>query len=412
MDAEVRTDRAGKLVVPRVVQQFPLEPGLWIAVTPAPAGGCWHASVESSAPTGGEPVLGADALAHLLRYQQVPPVEGFDLVRHVPAPEASGERPMDEDSQVVVVGERVVVSWNRAVRDIPYTAPVTLAQLAAVNFLGVPDTHGLLIWSTPSGHRAPIAIVTRYLPRAMDGRQSLAALLRRGPTVESQQMPSLTARMGRITAALHVALATRSRVLPEPVRAASPDELRAWHRRVRATLERAALIAAEGTAPGVTRGYLTALHRYEAEAEALDRAAVGREVLVQRVHGDLHVGRILRWAGGLMIVGFGAEPDDDPLTLGPQPPVRDLARLLQSLTGVARLVDDEIGDDWCTTEWLPDARRRLLAAYRTELGVAGRPELLDERLIAAFEAEHAAGEVIAAARRATANGSPENAVPR
>jgi hypothetical protein len=40
-----------------------------------------------------------------------------------------------------------------------------------------------------------------------------------------------------------------------------------------------------------------------------------------------------------------------------------------------------------------------LTAYRTELNVASRPELLDERLLAAFEAEHAAFEVIAAVRR-------------
>lgn len=408
MDAEVRTDRAGELAVQRVVQRYPLEPGLWIALTPN--GECWHASVESSAPAGAEPVLGADALAHLLRYQQVPPVERFQLVRHVPAPEACGERPVDDDGQVVVVGERVVVSWNRVVHDVPYTAPVTLAQLAAVNFLGVPDTHGLLVWTTPSGHEAPVAVVTRYLPRALDGWQALATLLRRGPMVEPQETPSLAARMGRIAAALHVALATRSSVLAEPTRAAGPDELRAWHHRVRSALDRAALLAAEGTAGEVARGYLAALHTYEADADQLDDAADGGpQVLLQRVHGDLHVGRVLRWAGGLTITGFGDEPDADALTLGPQPPVRDLARLLHSLSAVARAVDAETGDDRCTAEWLPDARRRMLGAYRTELGVAGRPELLDERLLVAFEAEHAAAEVIAAARRATGN-TPEGVV--
>jgi maltokinase len=400
MGAEVRTDRAGELAVQRVVQRFPLEPGLWITLTPT--GECWHTSVESSAPSGAEPVLGADALAHLLRYHQVPPVERFDLVRHVPAPEASGERPVDDAGDVVVVGERVVVSWNRVVRDVPYTAPVTLAQLAAVNFLGVPDTHGLLVWTTPSGHQAPVAVVTRYLPRSVDGRSALATLLRRGPTAEALETPSLAARMGRITAALHVALGTRSSVLAEPVRAGGREELLAWHERVGAALDRAALIAAEGTAPDVPRLDPATVNGYRTDARALEQAALdGRDVLFQRVHGDLHVGRILRWAGGLMITGFGDEPDTDPSSLGLQPPARDLARLLQSLTSVARLVDDETGDDRCTANWLPDARRRLLAAYRTELDVAGRPELLDERLLPAFEAEHAAAEVIAAAHLAT-----------
>jgi predicted trehalose synthase len=410
MNAELRTARADELTVQRDVQRYPLEPGLWITLTDEAAH--WRCAVESSAPAGGEPVLGADALTHLLRYHQVPPVERFQLVRHVPAPEASGERPVDDDAQVVVVGERVVVSWNRRIRDIPYTAPITLAQLAAVNFLGVPDTHGLLVWTTPSGHEAPVAVVTRYLPRAVDGRNALNALLTRGPAVEPGESPSLAGRIGRIAAALHVALATRSSVLAEPIRQAAPADLHQWHRRVHSLLDRAALVAAEGTAPDRARGYRASLSRLEADADALDRVArADDEVVLQRVHGDLHVGRILRWAGGLTITGFGDEPDCDPAVLAPQPAARDVARLLHSLTSVARLADEDAGehpgDGRCSTEWLPDARRRVLEAYRTELSVANRPDLLDERLIPAFEAEHAAREVIAAAHGATLGDSFE-----
>jgi maltokinase len=391
MDAEVRTDRAGEFAVQRIVQRYPLEPGLWITLTPQDDS--WCLSVESS---GAEFVHGADALTHLLRYQQVPPVERFQLVRHVPAPEASGERPVDDDGQVVVVGERVVVAWNRVLHDVPYT-------------------HGLLIWTTPSGHEAPVAVVTRYLPRAVDGRQVLTTLLERDPAAEAIETPALTARMGRITAALHVALATRSRVLAEPIRRAEPDDLLSWHHRVQAMLAHAALIAAEGAAPNAARGYRETLSRLETSADVLAQAARSagneRPVLLQRVHGDLHVGRILRWAGGLMITGFGDEPYSDPALLGPQPASRDLARLLQSLTTVAREVDDRKGNDRCTAEWLPDARRRLLTAYRTELGVAGRPELFDERLLPAFEAEHTALEIIAAARRTAAEVAFRDSLP-
>jgi maltokinase len=317
-----------------------------------------------------------------------------------------------------------VVAWNRVLRDVPYTAPVTLAQLAAVNFLGVPDTHGLLVWTTPSGHEAPVAVVTRYLPRALDGWQVLGALLRRGPAVEGSDNPSLAGRMGRIAAALHVALATPSSVLAEPVRPARPEELLAWHRRVRGMLDRAALTAAEVTAQepteeeadqeaiGAARQFLAARRRHETDCDDLVRAVeTGREVLVQRVHGDLHMGRILRWAGGLMINGFGNEPDPDPLTLGSQPAARDLARLLRSLTTLARQIDEKVGGGDCTTEWLPDARRRMLAAYRTELSVACRPELLDEPLLGAFEAEHAAGDVLAAARQRADKAALEESLP-
>jgi maltose alpha-D-glucosyltransferase/alpha-amylase len=254
-------------------------------------------------------------------------------------------------------------------------------------------------------------VVTKYLPRALDGRQSLIAMLERGPDVEAAELPPLSTRMGRIAAALHVALATRSSVLAEPVRPAPAAELTDWHERIRNSIDRAALIAAEGTVPDLGRAFLARLSRLEADADALLEAAEGEPTtLVQRVHGDLHVGRILRWAGGLMITGFGDEPERDAVGLGPQPAARDLARLMHSLDSVARQIDRQAdpqtagrpGGSRCTEEWLPAARERMVTAYRTELGVAGRPELLDRRLLAGFEAEHAAREVIEAARRQAA----------
>jgi maltokinase len=421
MDAELRAATVEGLSVQRVVERYPLEPGLWLMLTPE--ADTWRVAIEAEpapnqpgaagpATTGGSDTgHGADALTHLLRFARVPAVQRFTLVRHAPTPEASGERPVDDDGQVVVVGERVVVSWARCVRDLPYTAPVSLAQLAAVDFLGVPVTYGLLIWTTPSGHEAPVAVVTKYLPRAIDGRQSLLSMLERAPQVEPAEMPPLSARMGRIAAALHVALATRSSVLAEPVRPATAAELTDWHERIRASIDRAALIAAEGTVADLGRSFLARLGRLEADADALLQVAdSGRPALVQRVHGDLHTGRILRWAGGLTITGLGDEPERDAVGLGPQPAARDLARLMHSLDSVARQVDRQVdrqvagqpGGSPCTQEWLPQARQRLLAAYRTELAVARRPELLDDRLLAGFEAEHAAREVIEAARRQVA----------
>jgi predicted trehalose synthase len=409
MNAEVRAADEGELIVQRVIQRYPLEPGLWITLTPEVEG--WRCAVTTSADhTDGtaendSTTFGADALAHLLRYQQVPPVERFELVRHAPTPEASGERPLDTIGRRVVVGERVVVTFNRLIRDIPYTSPVTLAQLSAVNFLGAPNVHGLLVWTTPSGYEAPVAVITRYLPRTVDGRQTLLTLLRRGIETEAAETPSLAGRMGRITAALHVALATRSSVLAEPIRAARAGDLRTWHERVRDTIDRATLVAAQSSATSLAaRRFLDSRARYEADTDVLARVAESRSlVMLQRVHGDLNVGRILRWAGGLTITGFGREPRYDADWLGPQPAARDVARLLQSLASVARVIDEESDETRCTSEWLPDARRRVLTAYRTEMTVANRPELLDERLIAAFEAEHAAREVIEEARATREN---------
>jgi maltokinase len=45
-------------------------------------------------------------------------------------------------------------------------------------------------------------------------------------------------------------------------------------------------------------------------------------------------------------------------------------------------------------EWSARAREELLAAYRSELVVADRPELLDERLLTAFQAEQVCRELL------------------
>ena len=97
--------------------------------------------------------------------------------------------------------------------------------------------------------------------------------------------------------------------------------MRDWQRRIRAVLE----------ADGDT-----------SDADALDGLAedvtAGRaRVLVQRVHGDLHVGRVLRWTRGLSIVGFDAAPAEPHLTGATtlRPAAADVARLLGSLGRVA-----------------------------------------------------------------------------
>jgi maltokinase len=123
-------------------------------------------------------------------------------------------------------------------------------------------------------------------------------------------------------------------------------------------------------------------------------------VVVQRIHGDLHVGQILRWPGGLAVVDFHPDPvlEFQDLRVGQamQPAARDVARLLRSLDHVGRVADKSSG--FTTTSavdrWSVTARRQLLEAYKAELVSAQRPELLDERLLPAFEAEQLCREIV------------------
>lgn len=380
---------------PHAALRYPLGPRL--AVTLTPDGQSWRVNVEmhptpDDSAAGEPPQFGAEELVRLLRSGETLPPVGLTLARYLPVPDVLGERLIGDSGRRQVAGERVLVTWARSVGDIPSPVLTLLEQLRAVNFLGVPDTLGLLIWTSPGGHELPVAVVTRYLPRARTGRQALIALLENGVEREPAETLSLSGRMGRIAAALHVALATRTSVLPEPTRPAAPADVLAWHERVRATVDQAAVAAAEASGTRVAQDFLARLPEWLASVDALADAAA-EPPLLQQVHHDLHVGRILRWAGGLVITGIGEEPDN-ATQFDVQPAARDLARLLQSLDDVARDLDERNGDHRCSTEWLPSARRRMLRAYSTELSVAERPDLLDPRLIGAFEAEYAAREVM------------------
>jgi maltokinase len=174
-------------------------------------------------------------------------------------------------------------------------------------------------------------------------------------------------------AKLHLTLATPSAVDPAPTAIADAADVRDWQRRVRAEVER--------TGDGAAADSLDHL---------VDDVAEGRvRVLVQRVHGDLHIGRVLRWTRGLSVVGFDASPSEPHLTGATtlRPAAADVARLLASIAQVAREaarrpeVPVEIA-----RAWYREAREQALWAYRRALAAEDRWDLLDERLLAAFEA--------------------------
>ncbi|WP_088315940.1 hypothetical protein [Kineosporia sp. R_H_3] len=355
----------------------------------------------------------AEAFVDHLRHHVSPPVDGFRLLRVVPPPEASGEREVfeDEDSQAVAVGERVVVRWNLRVGDRPHPAPLTLTHLAEVGFHEVPATHGMLLWTAPSGREVPCALATAYLPRARDGRQWVLDLVEEhlgltgGSPRPDPWIKDAPARLGRLAAHMHLALARPSKVVPEPVRRAGGETVIGWHTAIMRRLETAYQNVLEGriewAAPDAVEILEARNETLTAAVDALlDVAADADGVVVQRVHGDLHIGQVLRWSGGLSITDFDGvpgggvglpDPDDPGATALLLPAAWDVARLLRSVDRVGRTADAKAG--FAVTDevdaWVTEARKELLRAYRAELDAADRRELLDDRLLEAFEVDQA-----------------------
>jgi maltokinase len=272
------------------------------------------------------------------------------------------ERPItvDQTHESVVVGERFVVKWLREpVPDHP--APVLLAHLAQVGFTGTPALQGAL--SGPDGLRA---LVTEYLPGASDGWEWCVDTVLAGNGLPSEQ--GFPARLGALAAGLHAALATPSAVLPVPVTHADEAARAAW-----------SAGAAELLSELNDAWLLSRAPRFRAALE-LPAEVAGTPLI--RVHGDLHVGQILRAGNKLAVIDFDGNPavQHEPM----QPAARDVAQLMMSLEHVAAVAErrGQVPDGW-----IESARDGFLAAYRSVLAERGLSHLLDERLLPAFEME-------------------------
>ena len=121
----------------------------------------------------------------------------------------------------------------------------------------------------------------------------------------------------------------------------------------------------------------------QALREAFDRVRTARgPFTLQRVHGDLHLGQVLRAGGRWTLIDFEGEPSR-PLAerRAPTSPLRDVAGMLRSLDYAARTAERETA--LVADLWLTRARDAFLGAYGD----------VDPALLSAFELEKACYEI-------------------
>jgi maltokinase len=296
----------------------------------------------------------------------------------------------DQTNESIVVGERVIVKWFRIVGPQPSRAPIVAAHLESIGFRETPRPLGTVDWLAPTGEALTLAQGDAYLPGARDGWDWCVERLERHVAHESAPCradcdPWIGGRLGLLVARLHAALRQPSAVIAEPAGVGDGSDVRRWHAAAISTLDEA-LRLSEADPSG--RELLAAVG--PGMRADIDRLVACESIAIQPVHGDLHVGQVLEWPGGLAVIDFDGNP---ALAAAAnelrQPAERDIAQMASSLDHVGRIVDERTagGRHQIVEEWVARTRGEFVAELKA-----------DRALLAAFEVEQECRELIYAAR--------------
>ncbi|NEK57435.1 hypothetical protein GCU56_06050 [Geodermatophilus sabuli] len=243
----------------------------------------------------------------------------------------------------------------------------------------------------PSLEPATVAMLQTFVPNASDGWRLATASVRdlyaEGDLHADEVGGDFAAdseRLGAATASVHADMA---QVLPtEP---ADAEWFATLAEQMTARLESAIAVVPQ-------------LAEHADGLRAVYAAVAGstESVVRQRVHGDLHLGQVLRTATGWIVLDFEGEPAR-PLAARREldSPMRDVAGMLRSFDYAARHMLVEQPDDpqraYRAQEWAVRNRNAFCAGYSA---AGGLDPCGDSPLLRAFEADKAVYECVYEAR--------------
>ncbi|HLT29739.1 MAG TPA: phosphotransferase [Myxococcaceae bacterium] len=285
---------------------------------------------------------------------------------------------VDQTNTSVVLGEAAILKVIRRME--PGANPEveigrTLQERTA--FRAMPELLGTL--QLDSQGPMTLAVLHRFIPNATDGWKFVTSALEQGaPT------PALFEALhdlGRVVGELHVALASITDLpgfAPEPLQG---DDLQRWSSNVVGELG-VTLAQASGVAPDLQS------MREELVERARELASAKPSGQLIRVHGDLHLGQVLRAEGRWLIFDFEGEPRRSFNQR------REKTSALKDLAGMLRSLDYASASsgqsEEARTEFLRRGREAVLKGYLEATRGAGfLPEDKETRkaLLRAFELE-------------------------
>ena len=302
----------------------------------------------------------------------------------------------DQTHISAIVDDQLIVKWFSRPAS-PEVVGVRLHHLRSAGFTEMPRHYGEVTWQEgPS--TTLVATVTQFLPDASDGWtwcvDALRVHLAHQPSpCDTNSCPGwFAAELGAMLGRFHAAAATPTSVLPEPVVWVEADEIAVWAERCAARVREA--LSVYRIELGDT-GSLASLW-----ASGVERMACVERAPTVVVHGDLHVGQILRsTAGGeLTIIDLEGDPLDSRPTAH-ESPLRDVAHLLTSVALVGEVAKRRIETTpEAIEDWAVQSAELMLASYVETMDSRGLADLVDVRLVRPLVVERLASELVYSTR--------------
>jgi len=270
------------------------------------------------------------------------------LISHglVPVDPEIPDRPrlldVEQSNSALVRGQLDFLKWSRRIEPGPSVELEMAEALGRRGFAHVPALHGHIGYQRGEEEPSLQALLSAYLQNGTPGWTLALTSLRdlyasaeesgggsvreRWELVDDQggSFQGEAARLGAVTAELHLALADPGLGDVQAPAPAGPPQLAAWADAMTGQLDLLLAVEDPALAPLAGRRELIA-----ARFDALRRLADGG--VTMRVHGDYHLGQVLRTDEGWKIIDFEGEPAGEvEERRRPSSPLRDVAGMLRS----------------------------------------------------------------------------------